>query len=211
MEIISHRGLWKKDHEKNSVKAFQRSFEKGFGTETDLRDLDGKIIISHDMPRSEESLLTFEDFLEIYKPYDSLTLALNIKADGLQEALIKILKKHPIKNYVLFDMSVPDLVQTSKTELKFISRLSEYEEEIPQLSRFSEGVWLDEFSESWIDSDLILRLSENYRRVFLVSDELHGRNHLKKWEFLKQFDLFTLKNIVMCTDLPEAAQDYFNE
>ena len=32
MEIISHRGLWKKDHEKNSVKAFQRSFEKGFGT-----------------------------------------------------------------------------------------------------------------------------------------------------------------------------------
>ena len=108
-------------------------------------------------------------------------------------------------------MSVPDLVQTSKTDLKFISRLSEYEEEIPQLSRFSEGVWLDEFSESWIDSDLILRLSENYRRVFLVSDELHGRNHLKKWEFLKQFDLFTLKNIVMCTDLPEAAQDYFNE
>ena len=35
--ILSHRGYWLQTEEKNSRKAFERSFFMGFGTETDIR------------------------------------------------------------------------------------------------------------------------------------------------------------------------------
>lgn len=38
MKIISHRGFWHNPSEKNTEMAFCRSFELGFGTETDVRD-----------------------------------------------------------------------------------------------------------------------------------------------------------------------------
>ena len=48
---------------KNTLSAFTRAFDNGFGVETDLRDYNGTLVISHDVPQ-EESLL-FEDFLKI--------------------------------------------------------------------------------------------------------------------------------------------------
>ena len=46
MIILSHRGFWKTKDEKNTITSFKRSFDCGFGTETDLRDHDGEIVIS---------------------------------------------------------------------------------------------------------------------------------------------------------------------
>lgn len=43
MQVLSHRGYWKHPNEKNLPIAFKRSFERGFGTETDLRDLQGSL------------------------------------------------------------------------------------------------------------------------------------------------------------------------
>ncbi len=50
MQVISHRGYWKSAAEKNTTTAFARSFALGYGTETDVRDLNGELVISHDMP-----------------------------------------------------------------------------------------------------------------------------------------------------------------
>ena len=50
VEILAHRGFWKKESEKNTQIAFERAFDKGFGIETDLRDIKGEIVISHNMP-----------------------------------------------------------------------------------------------------------------------------------------------------------------
>ena len=63
MQIISHRGYWKNPDERNQHVAFVRSFDSGFGTETDLRDICGKIVVSHDMPTGNE--ITFEEVLRI--------------------------------------------------------------------------------------------------------------------------------------------------
>lgn len=41
MIILSHRGLWNKSSEQNTLEAFNLSFENGFGVETDLRDYGG--------------------------------------------------------------------------------------------------------------------------------------------------------------------------
>ena len=81
MRIISHRGYWKTPSEKNTINAFQRSFDLGFGTETDIRDLAGEIVVSHDLPKGDE--IRLEKFLALVSSYEnahSLTLALNIKS-----------------------------------------------------------------------------------------------------------------------------------
>ena len=63
MEILSHRGYWQCPEEKNQEVAFSRSFDLGFGCETDLRDYGGEIVISHDMATGGE--LTFEKLLQL--------------------------------------------------------------------------------------------------------------------------------------------------
>ena len=90
-------------------KCLQRSFSLGFGTETDIRDLKGELVISHDMPKGDEMRL--EKFLALVSSYEdanSLTLALNIKSDGLLVPLKTILAKYKHLDIFVFDMSVPD-------------------------------------------------------------------------------------------------------
>jgi len=79
MKIISHHGFWHIPSEKNTETAFCRSFELGFGTETDVRDSLGALVISHDLPRGEEMTLTS---LLALMGKDQQLLAINIKADG---------------------------------------------------------------------------------------------------------------------------------
>ncbi|MCW1578911.1 hypothetical protein OLS50_01735, partial [Campylobacter jejuni] len=64
----------------------------------------GGIVVSHDM--ASENCLKLEDFFKLYKKYNTnLPLALNIKADGLQIPLKKLIQKYKITNYFVFDMS----------------------------------------------------------------------------------------------------------
>jgi hypothetical protein len=84
MIVISHRGYWKKPAERNRPVAFCRSFDCGFGTETDLRDRTGQLVISHDMPDGSE--ITLADLLDILAGRE-LPTAINVKADGLAAAL----------------------------------------------------------------------------------------------------------------------------
>mgnify|MGYP006075220631 CR=1 FL=1 len=49
--------------EKNMVVAFQRSLELGFGIETDLRDYNGEIVISHDI--ADKNSMRFSDFMKL--------------------------------------------------------------------------------------------------------------------------------------------------
>ena len=126
MKIISHRGYWKEAWEKNSPAAFDRSFSKGFGTETDFRDRDGKLVIAHDLPN--QGSLSAEVFFEILCRRDrSLPLAINIKADGLQDLIKAFIVRHDVKNYFLFDMSVPDAITSLRHGLRVYTRHSDVE------------------------------------------------------------------------------------
>ncbi|MBO1273015.1 hypothetical protein J3L11_15310, partial [Shewanella sp. 4t3-1-2LB] len=103
--IIAHRGFWKELSEQNSELAFRRAIECGFGIETDLRDFNEEIVISHNMANS--SAILFDKFMELTQVNPHLTLALNIKADGLQESLIS---KTIANLHFYFDMSIPDML-----------------------------------------------------------------------------------------------------
>lgn len=210
MEIISHRGYWKDGFEKNKQIAFERSFSLGLGTETDLRDSNGHIVISHDMPTGNE--ITLSELFIMYKDNGCEgTLALNIKADGLQKQVAAELETFGIKNYFLFDMSVPDCLVSLKDDLVCFARYSEYEP-YSLLWERCQGIWYDSFHSSDIKPELIEKVISKGKRVCIVSPELHNRDHLPLWEVINKLDQKTINSnkIILCTDIPEAARDYFH-
>ncbi|USH03264.1 hypothetical protein K6Q96_04400 [Grimontia kaedaensis] len=209
MEIISHRGYWKNEDEKNQAHAFDRSFGLGFGTETDVRDCAGRLVISHDMPSGNEIL--FEDLLKIYVSSDCEgTLALNIKADGLSNVVSSKLKEYGVKNYVFFDMSIPDTLSYRRNNLNYLVRFSEFEVE-NRLWEDAEGVWFDSFEDNFINFDMLDLFLKKGLKVYIVSAELHKRDHFTQWEGIKNYMNETTfgHSMVLCTDYPEIARRYF--
>ena len=209
MQILSHRGYWQTLEEKNTPAAFIRSFTLGFGTETDLRDLAGELVISHDLPLP--GALSARELFTIYQQHHpSLPLALNIKSDGLQAPLLKLLAEYSIENYFLFDMSIPDALVCLKHGLKCFTRQSEYEPQ-PAFYAEADGVWIDGFHREWWDEALVLAHLDAGKKVCLVSPELHRRPHLPFWEKLATWNCLSHPNLLLCTDLPEAAQIIFTD
>lgn len=209
MQIISHRGYWLTPEEKNTAKAFERSFKLGYGTETDIRDFFGELVISHDIPNGDE--ITVEEMLSIYQACAcKAPLALNVKSDGLQSPLKKLLEKYNIANYFLFDMAVPDAIVSLKTGLICYTRQSEYERH-PSYYSQANGIWMDEFYEDWITIDNIQKHLKNNKTICIVSPELHKREPIYKWEQYKKLNKsFDLRNVILCTDLPEKAEEFIN-
>jgi hypothetical protein len=207
MKIISHRGYWREPPEKNTEAAFRRSFGLGFGTETDVRDLGGTLVISHDPPLA--GALELDAFLELYRAAGGgVPLALNIKADGLQMALKKSLENFGVSDYFVFDMSVPDLLGYHKAGMPFYARMSEYEPD-PVLLAKASGVWLDGFHTEWYQDAQILSLQVVRKRACIVSPELHGRPHLPLWQRLRNLEDRDGAKLMLCTDFPEEARSFF--
>jgi hypothetical protein len=209
MKIISHRGYWNQEKEKNSSIAFNRSFSLNFGTETDIRDFDGDLVISHDI--ANKYCLTLVDFFNIYISKNTeLPLALNIKSDGLQKMLLKCLKTYSIHNYFVFDMSIPDTIMYLKEGMNVFIRQSEYESGTPFYERAS-GIWLDAFEGAWYSEELVKKHLDNGKKVAIVSSELHKREYLKHWTYLKSWSIINEDNLILCTDFPEKAIKFFKK
>ena len=52
----------------------------GFGIETDLGDIDGKVIISHDPPsKNQRQLLSLDEFLDFYNSLIQLAFSIKYK------------------------------------------------------------------------------------------------------------------------------------
>jgi hypothetical protein len=202
MKIISHRGYWKVPAEKNTVEAFRRSFDLGFGTETDFRDLAGKLVVSHDPPTGGE--MSADALFDLMRDR-SLPMALNIKADGNAAAMRDAALRAGLSDWFVFDMSVPDTLMHLKLGNPVFGRLSELEPDGP-LVRRCPGIWLDAFEGRWFGTDLIEALLARGQRVCLVSPELHKRAHLDFWSMLKP--LASREGLILCTDLPENAASF---
>lgn len=203
MQIISHRGYWRRAAERNLPEAFHRSFDLGFGTETDVRDVAGQLVISHDMPRGWE--LTLDGLLEIMAGRN-LPLAINIKADGLALALKTTFERHGHDNWFAFDMAVPDMRSYLQSGTNAYSRLSEVEP-LPAWIDQAAGVWLDAFEGLWFSNAVITELLSRGKQVCVVSAELHGRDHRALWQQL--YELRAQNGLTLCTDIPEAAAHFF--
>lgn len=208
MEILSHRGYWKNEDEKNTLESLKKSLAEGFGFESDVRDYKGKMVISHN-PAGEFSPDVEQVFKELQSYQDKYCFAINIKADGLKDMLLEQLQEHGIENYFTFDMSVPQMVEYIGKGIRVFTRQSEYET-VPVFYKESAGIWIDGFENlDWITEELLLNHIQNGKYVCIVSPELHQREYREFWKKLKSMKL-NFKYVMLCTDKPWEAEEYFN-
>ena len=208
--ILAHRGYWHQSGEKNSFDAFKRALDAGFGIETDFRDCNGTIVVSHDPPR--ENVLTARAFFELYAELGANSrVAINIKADGLQSALTSLINDIDIQieNCFVFDMSVPDALSYVSDGLPTYTRLSEYEQEASFLDLAS-GVWVDNFTGRFAQVATSERLLSAGHRVCIVSSELHKRDQSALWNEIAAAGINKNPKLELCTDFPEAAYQFFS-
>lgn len=203
MRIISHRGFWLQKSQRNQPEAFHRSFDRGFGTETDVRDVAGKLVISHDMPNGDE--MSLDDLLGIMAGRN-LPLAINVKADGLAPALRDKFLEHGHDNWFAFDMAIPDMRSYLQEGVNTYTRLSEVEPS-PAWMDLATGIWLDGFESEWYSNELICDLLDKGKQVCVVSPELHGRHPDALWQQLAE--LKSQHSLMLCTDIPEDAAHFF--
>lgn len=203
MQIISHRGYWLQKPERNLPQAFHRSFDLGFGTETDVRDVAGQLVISHDMPVGGE--LTLEGLLDIMAGRN-LPLAVNVKADGMAQALKNTFARHGHTQWFAFDMAVPDMRTYLREGLVTYTRLSEVEPSPAWIDKVT-GVWLDGFESEWFSNQVIADLLAQGKHVCVVSPELHGRDCTSLWQRL--LDFRSENRLTLCTDTPADAAGFF--
>ena len=94
-----------------------------FGVEIDVRSYNNKIVLNHDLMRDGETLNNW------IKKFNHKFLIINIKEEGLEKYIRKILKKKKIKEFFFLDQSFPFLVKTiNSKEKRCAVRFSEYED-----------------------------------------------------------------------------------
>ena len=168
MKLISHR--------RNTIKELLATDSK-YGVEVDIRSYGKKLIMHH------EPLIQGEDFNEWLTEYNHGTLILNVKEEGLESRLIKLMKEQGIDDYFFLDQSFPFLVKWSNLgEKRCAIRISEYEsiETALTLARKVNWVWVDCFTQFSLTQQDAEALIEAGFKICLVSPELQGRNAKKE-------------------------------
>jgi glycerophosphoryl diester phosphodiesterase len=207
MDIIAHRGFWDHPSEKNTPKAFRKAFENDFGVETDFRDSQGQLMISHDIPMSMDSSVS--QFIKLYAQNPvAAPIAINIKSDGLQDLIFNLLQEANFRSSFVFDMSVPDMRGYFSKGIPVYSRLSD--QETPAFLDQADGIWFDAFQNELLSVELVEQYLSKSKKITFVSSELHGRNYSDLWKFIRNEKLHQRADISICTDLPGDARQFFS-
>ncbi len=164
--IIAHR-INNLDSESQDI------FRVADGIEFDVRDSDGKIIVTHD-PFTTGQL--FEDFLFYCDP--SKFYIVNIKSEGIEYRILELLKEHSIQNFFFLDCSIPMMVKLGKQYTnKLAVRFSEYEsiETVKKMASLVEWVWVDTFTKIPLTQEQQEELHQLGLKLCFVSPELQGQ------------------------------------
>ena len=194
------------NHRVNSIsKLLKTSVE--FGVETDLRSENKKIYLHHDPFKKGES---FEKWIKYYK---HKILILNVKEEGLENMVIKILKKNKIKNFFFHDQTFSTLLKNMfKTRVSI--RFSEYEDLKRKNYLFKKirWLWLDNFNQIELSKKFYNYLKNKKVKICMVSPELvkkKRQNEIKKIiNYLKK-NKFNLDAV--CTKKPKLWRALLNE
>jgi hypothetical protein len=144
-----------------------------YGVEVDIRTHGDRLIVTHD-PFTDG-----EDFGDWVQAYAHALVILNVKEEGLESALLAIMRSRDIEHFFFLDQSFPFLMKTAaRGERRCAVRVSEYEscETALTLRGRVEWAWIDCFSRFPLTQHDASRLHEAGFKLCLVSPELQGRH-----------------------------------
>lgn len=163
MIIVSHR--------RNTIDQLKETPEN-LGIEVDIRSRGSDLIIHHD------AFVEGENFDHWLANYRHGLLILNVKEEGLEDALLERMARAKITNFFFLDQSFPFLVRTAnRGERRCAVRVSEFEsiDTALTLAGRIDWVWVDCFTRFPLETADAERLSTAGFRLCLVSPELQGR------------------------------------
>lgn len=168
--MIAYHTIW---HRVNTIDELEKIRNLDDGVEIDVRSIHGKdLYLSHDISDSGE---LFENWLDHYRLRG--TLVINIKEEGLEERIIKILESREITNYMFLDEPFWFLLKSSRKfkNKNFAMRASKFESvDTPLKSKeLSNWVWYDYFDDYVNVQDLKLLIDSGFK-VIMPSHELVG-------------------------------------
>jgi len=187
-------------HRKNTIKQLIDTPTE-YGVEIDVRSYNNRIILNHDPMKSGEFL---DNWL---RKYNHKFLIINIKEEGLEKYIIKILKNKKIKDFFFLDQSFPFLIKTlNSNETRCAIRFSEYEDikTINNLKKKINWVWVDHFSKFPLNKSTSDNLKKKKIKICIVSPEIVKKTSVKSLKKLK--NSIQKKNIhidAVCTKNPE--------
>lgn len=192
MELIHHRV--------NSAVVL-RKVPQSAGVEIDVRSQQGALQLAHD------PYVSGEDLDEWLSSYDHGTLIVNVKEEGLEEAVLALLDRHSITNFFLLDQSVPFLVRYLRT-LNGRSAVRVSDLEGTRIAKAMSGgahwAWLDWFGDYRdFDRNLIVELSELRYRICLVSPELRGHSESEIPPLRRLIGHLASRLSAVCTKRPD--------
>ena len=186
MEIILHRI--------NLLKRL-RKLPTIFGTEIDIRSNGSELILNHEPNTKGDKL---EDYLSEYKHG---TLILNIKEAGIENEVIRKVKKAKINSYFLLDVEYPFIFKSIKKKQRNIAiRFSEIESinNAKFLQKNFNWIWIDTITKLPIDKEN-LKVIKKYNSC-VVCPERWGRPKEIKLYWKKMIKLKFVPNAIMCEE-----------
>ena len=191
------------NHRVNSIKKL-KSTPFNFGVEIDLRSKKNKIYLHHDPFKKGVS---FEKWIKYYK---HKIIVLNVKEEGLEKSILKILKKYRINNFFFHDQTFSTLLKNmSKTKVSV--RYSEFEDlkNIKYLFKKIKWIWIDNFSGIKLEKKIYSYLKKKKVKICLVSPELVKKSRVSE---IKKIILYFKKNNftidAVCTKKPDLWTSY---
>ena len=183
-------------HRINTI-ALLENTPSNFGVEIDIRS-NGKSLILHHEPFEQGEL--FEDWI---RSYHHGTLILNVKEEGLESSVLKLMNQYKINDFFFLDQSFPFLRKTAVMgESRCAVRVSEYEniETVLSLSGMVDWVWVDCFTHFPLKKKEADQLTNAGFKLCLVSPELQGRKERAHViEFRREVELLGIKGDAVCT------------
>ena len=193
-------------HRVNNSKELDR-VSRDFGVEIDLRSNNKGIYLHHDPFKKGER---FENWI---KKFNHKLIVLNVKEEGLEDKILKTLKKNNIRKFFFHDQTFSTMLKNMK-KTKVSVRFSEYEglKKIKKLFKKIKWLWLDNFNEIKLDKSFYNFLKNMNVKICIVSPELVNKKRLSE---IKKITTFSKKNNIkfdaVCTKSPNIRKKYLNE
>ena len=188
-------------HRVNTIQELDEVPEN-FGVEIDLRIYMGDLILAHNPFENGDK---FESWLE---HFHHQTIILNVKEDGLENAIVELLHEKGVTDYFFLDQPFPTVRKSALAGIKTSVRLSEYENPPNLCGLPVNWVWLDSYSGDW---DYLAKHSEVLQnsdfKKCVVSPELQGREiGSEPQQIFKIFKKMEISLDAVCTKSPERWQ-----